>query len=88
MNAADGKSIPNLKYDAAGLVPAICQDAASGDILMLGYMSEDALAQTLASGTYGFSAGAGKSYGIKGRPRVTIYGWLLSRQTAMTMPCL
>ena len=54
MNAADGKSIPNLKYDAAGLVPAICQDAASGDILMLGYMSEDALAQTLASGDVWF----------------------------------
>ena len=25
-----------LKYDVAGLIPAICQDDASGDILMLG----------------------------------------------------
>ena len=43
-----------LKYDVAGLVPAICQDAASGDILMLGYMNREAFARTLDSGTVWF----------------------------------
>jgi phosphoribosyl-ATP pyrophosphohydrolase/phosphoribosyl-AMP cyclohydrolase len=33
-----------------GLLPAIVQDAASGAVLMLGYMSREALAATLASG--------------------------------------
>ena len=33
-----------------GLVPAIVQDWANGDILMLGFMNRDALAKTLAVG--------------------------------------
>ena len=43
-----------LKYDVAGLIPAICQDHASGDILMLGYMNREAFARTLNSGTVWF----------------------------------
>ena len=43
-----------LTYDAAGLIPAICQDDATGDILMLGYMNSEALAHTLDSGTVWF----------------------------------
>jgi phosphoribosyl-AMP cyclohydrolase len=31
---------------AGGLVPAIVQDARSGDVLMLGFMNEEALAET------------------------------------------
>jgi phosphoribosyl-ATP pyrophosphohydrolase/phosphoribosyl-AMP cyclohydrolase len=37
-----------------GLLPAIVQDAASGAVLMLGYMSREALAATLASGLVTF----------------------------------
>ena len=44
----------DLKYDAAGLVPAICQDDATGDILMLGYMNRQAFNRTLNSGTVWF----------------------------------
>jgi phosphoribosyl-AMP cyclohydrolase len=33
-----------------GLAPAIVQDAASGEVLMLGFMNRDACAQTLSSG--------------------------------------
>ena len=43
-----------LKYDTAGLIPAICQDDATGDILMLGYMNREAFARTLDSGTVWF----------------------------------
>ena len=43
-----------LKYDAAGLIPAICQDDATGDILMLGYMNRDAFARTQESGAVWF----------------------------------
>lgn len=45
-----------LKYDATGLVPAICQDDSTGDILMLGYMDRGAFARTLDSGTVWFSS--------------------------------
>lgn len=38
------------KYDANGLITAVCTDAASGDVLMLAHMNADALARTLATG--------------------------------------
>jgi phosphoribosyl-AMP cyclohydrolase len=40
----------NPKYDERGLVPAIVQDADSGEVLMLAYMNAEALERTLASG--------------------------------------
>jgi phosphoribosyl-ATP pyrophosphohydrolase/phosphoribosyl-AMP cyclohydrolase len=33
-----------------GLAPAVIQDAASGEVLMLGFMNQEALQKTLASG--------------------------------------
>ena len=36
-----------LRYDAQGLIPAILQDAASHEIVMLGYMNAESLRQTL-----------------------------------------
>lgn len=43
-----------IKYDEKGLVPAIVQDEASGTVLMLAYMNEEALRRTLQSGTTWF----------------------------------
>lgn len=39
-----------LKFDEQGLIPAIVQDAGTGQVLMLAYMNTEALAKTLASG--------------------------------------
>jgi phosphoribosyl-ATP pyrophosphohydrolase/phosphoribosyl-AMP cyclohydrolase len=39
-----------LKYDDQGLIPAIVQDADTGQVLMLAYMNAEALAKTLESG--------------------------------------
>lgn len=39
-----------IKWDAQGLVPAIVQDAASKDVLMLAYMNQDSLKLTIESG--------------------------------------
>ena len=36
-----------IKYDANGLVPAIIQDATTKNVLMLGYMNEEAYQKTL-----------------------------------------
>lgn len=38
-----------LKFDDKGLVPAVVQHARSGEVLMVGYMNEEALAQTQAT---------------------------------------
>jgi len=37
-----------LKFNEKGLIPAIAQDADTGEVLMLGYMDEEALRRTLA----------------------------------------
>ncbi len=39
-----------LKYDAAGLIPAIAQQHDSGEVLMLAWMNADSVARTLAEG--------------------------------------
>jgi len=39
-----------LKLNEQGLLPAIAQDEATGEVLMLGYMNEEALRRTLESG--------------------------------------
>ena len=47
--------LPILDWDkAAGLIPAIVQDADNGRMLMLGYMDRDALLATQASGKVTF----------------------------------
>ncbi len=39
-----------VKFDSNGLVPAIVQDAATGEVLMLAYMNAESVQRTLASG--------------------------------------
>ena len=38
------------RFTADGLVPAVVQDADSGDVLMLAYMNEEAWERTVATG--------------------------------------
>lgn len=38
------------KFDAAGLLPAVATDAASGEVLMLAWMNAEALARTIETG--------------------------------------
>lgn len=42
--------IKDLKFDQAGLIPAIVQDAASGQVLMCAYMNQESIEKTLATG--------------------------------------
>jgi len=39
-----------IKFNDAGLVPAIAQDAESGRVLMMAWMNEEAFRQTIATG--------------------------------------
>jgi len=43
-----------LKFDEKGLIPAVIQDAASGEVLMLGYMNKESLRLTLSTGDVWF----------------------------------
>ena len=40
----------SLAWDARGLIPAIAQDASTGEVLMMAWMSPEALRVTLAEG--------------------------------------
>ena len=40
----------DLTFDAQGLIPAILQEASSGEVVMLGYMNAESLRRTLELG--------------------------------------
>jgi phosphoribosyl-AMP cyclohydrolase len=42
--------LDDIRWNADGLVPAIAQDAESGDVLMLAWMNRESLARTLDEG--------------------------------------
>ena len=47
--------LPKVDFKkSGGLVPAVVQDASTRQVLMLGYMNEEALAKTLAEGRVTF----------------------------------
>ena len=51
MSAPPGSQwLDEVAWDAQGLVPAIVQDAASGEVLMFAWMNREALALTAESG--------------------------------------
>ncbi len=55
-----------VRYDSAGLVPAIVQDASDGTVLMLGYMDGEAVQRTLSSGRTWFWSRSRQEYWCKG----------------------
>ena len=58
--------LARVKYDATGLVPAIIQEAGTGAVLMLAYMNDDALQQTLDTGRTWFWSRSRQEYWCKG----------------------
>ncbi len=55
-----------LRYDARGLVPAIAQDAASGEVLMLAWMNAKAVARTLETGQVTYWSRSRQAFWVKG----------------------
>jgi len=56
----------SLKYDDSGLIPAIVQDAQTGEILMFAWMNEDSLQNTRQSGQAWFWSRSRKELWHKG----------------------
>ncbi|MCR2833900.1 phosphoribosyl-AMP cyclohydrolase [Parerythrobacter lacustris] len=54
------------RFDAAGLICAVVQDAATGEIVMVAWMNREALDLTLASGTAHFYSRSRASLWKKG----------------------
>lgn len=58
--------INGLTFNADGLIPAIIQDHANGDVLMLGYMNREALEKTLTGPHVVFYSRSKKCLWLKG----------------------
>ncbi len=55
-----------LKWNAEGLIPAIVQDALNGDVLMMAWMDEPALRDTITTGQTHFFSRSRRSHWHKG----------------------
>ena len=55
-----------LTYDANGLIPAIAQDHASGEVLMLAWMNAEAVARTLQTGRVTYWSRSRQAFWVKG----------------------
>jgi len=56
----------NLRYNEQGLVPAIAQDAATGEVLMMAWMNAEAFARTLETGRVTYWSRSRAAFWIKG----------------------
>ena len=66
MSELDPAIAARLKRDAQGLVPAVIQDAGSKDVLMVGWMDDEALHRTLTTGRTTFWSRSRQTYWVKG----------------------
>jgi len=55
-----------LRRDAAGLVPAVVQQHDTGEVLMVGWMDDEALHRTLTTGRTTFFSRSRQAYWVKG----------------------
>lgn len=56
----------SLKYDASGLIPAIAQDADTGEVLMMAWMNAESVSRTLKTGRVTYWSRSRASFWIKG----------------------
>ena len=66
VSSLDPAIATRLKRDADGLVPAVIQDADSRDVLMVGWMDDEALHRTLTTGRGTFWSRSRQEYWVKG----------------------
>ncbi len=55
-----------LKYDDKGLIPAVIQDAGTGEVLMVAYMNQESLRKTLETGKTHFFSRSRNKFWLKG----------------------
>ncbi|AWK08048.1 phosphoribosyl-AMP cyclohydrolase [Streptomyces spongiicola] len=65
-SALDPAIAARLKRSADGLVPAIAQQYDTGEVLMLGWMDDEALHRTLTTGRATYWSRSRREYWVKG----------------------
>ncbi|MFN4101831.1 MAG: phosphoribosyl-AMP cyclohydrolase [Pararhodobacter sp.] len=56
----------SLRYDDKGLIAAIAQDHASGEVLMVAWMNAEAVARTLETGSVTYWSRSRQAFWVKG----------------------
>lgn len=65
-SSLDATVAARLKRDPEGLVPAVVQQHDTGEVLMLGWMDDEALARTLTTGRATYWSRSRQEYWVKG----------------------
>ena len=60
------ETVKGLKYDDKGLIPAVCVDAGSKVVLMVAYMNEASLLETVRTGKTHFWSRSRQKFWMKG----------------------
>ncbi|NNE89832.1 MAG: phosphoribosyl-AMP cyclohydrolase [Silicimonas sp.] len=55
-----------LKFDAAGLIPAIAQDETTGEVLMMAWMNAQSITRTLATKRVTYWSRSRQAFWVKG----------------------
>jgi phosphoribosyl-AMP cyclohydrolase len=66
MSALDPQVAARLKRDAQGLFPAVAQQYDTGEVLMVGWMDDEALRRTLSEGRVTYFSRSRQEYWRKG----------------------
>jgi phosphoribosyl-ATP pyrophosphohydrolase/phosphoribosyl-AMP cyclohydrolase len=63
---SDQDVLPRVKFDDRGLIPAVVQDAVTGEVRMLGYMNQNALEKTISTSKLHFWSRSREQLWMKG----------------------
>jgi len=63
---ASAEQLAQITYDANGLVPAVCQELSSGEVLMVAWMTAETLRLTLETGRMTYWSRSRQEIWIKG----------------------
>ncbi|MFC6285637.1 phosphoribosyl-AMP cyclohydrolase [Nocardioides sp. GCM10027113] len=66
MTSLDPAVTHRVRWNAEGLVPAVVQQHDTGEVLMLGWMDDEALARTLTTGRATYWSRSRREYWVKG----------------------
>jgi phosphoribosyl-AMP cyclohydrolase len=91
MESQEAGLVLNPKYDANGLITAVCTDVATGAVLMLAHMNAEALAKTLDTGKAHFWSRSRATLWMKGETSGNVLGVVEARidcdQDAVWLKC-
>ncbi len=63
---ATPEQLAAVRYDASGLVPVVCQEQSTGDVLMVAWMNAETLGLTLSTGRMTYWSRSRREVWVKG----------------------